>query len=254
MLRRSHLAALFAGMATVLTNDVARATYSLVAVDATERTMGGVVTSCVGSSDLSRIIHIEPNRGVIITQAASLEYAGVEGTRLLSENVTAQGVIDAITDPAWDWRHRLRQYGLVSVYGEAITVPGAFTMAYSGGVAGTVEDRFAYSAQGNVISGEEVLSNVESTFIASEACDLASRFMEALAAGALNDDGEVMGDSRCVQDFETPSNSAALLVQDWDGAPVVSLSVVGTEGSAVEALQTEFDAWRQENPCPAIEL
>ena len=59
---------------------------------------------------------------------------------------------------------------------------------------------FAYSIQGNILTGDAVLSQARSAFVAGGGCDLAARLMLALEGGAKN----AQGDRRC-----TPSGIPA---------------------------------------------
>lgn len=106
---------------------------------------------------------------------------------------------------------------------------------------------FAYSVQGNILTGAAVLDQTETGFRA-EGCDLAARLMRALEAGGANG----QGDSRCTGSG-IPSDSAFIEVEREGEAAgsYLRLEVTGTApNNPLPLLRERFDAWRATHPCP----
>jgi len=87
----------------------------------------------------------------------------------------------ADTDPD----HEIRQYGLVSADGSSLSFTGGSCHPWAGGTTGD-----GWAAQGNLLTGPEVIDAVASTFVATKG-ELPERLMAALTAG-----DEAGGDAR----------------------------------------------------------
>lgn len=132
--------------------------------------------------------------GAIATQSfANLRYLP-DGFALLGDGRSAAQALDALVT-ADDGRSQ-RQAGMVDGEGRSATFTGDECLAWAGGVAGP-----DYAIQGNILTGPEVVSQMEEAFLASDpTASLAHRLHAALLAG-----DRAGGDSRGRQ-------SAALLV------------------------------------------
>ena len=132
--------------------------------------------------------------GAIATQSfANLRYLP-DGFALLGEGRTAQEALDALV--AADDGRAQRQAGIVDGQGRPATFTGEDCLAWAGGVTGP-----GYAIQGNILTGPEVVDEMERAFLASDpAQPLALRLHAALLAG-----DRAGGDSRGRQ-------SAAILV------------------------------------------
>ena len=132
--------------------------------------------------------------GAIATQSfANLRYLP-DGFALLGEGRTAQEALDALV--AADEGRAQRQAGIVDGQGQPATFTGEDCLAWAGGVTGS-----GYAIQGNILTGPEVIDEMERAFLASDpAQPLALRLHAALLAG-----DRAGGDSRGRQ-------SAAILV------------------------------------------
>ena len=132
--------------------------------------------------------------GAIATQSfANLRYLP-DGFALLGEGRSAQEALDALVT-ADDGRAQ-RQAGIIDGQGRAATFTGEDCLAWAGGVTGE-----GYAIQGNILTGPEVVSEMERAFLTSDpAQPLALRLHTALLAG-----DRAGGDSRGRQ-------SAAILV------------------------------------------
>ena len=225
----------------------AHATWSIVAADPASGEIGGAGTSCVGRLDVSVIYGGAPGMGAVHAQAQLNRAGRDEAVRLLELGESPEAIITALSDPEFDAGAASRQYGVVDLQGRAAAWTGASNGDWAGDVQG-VADGIVYSAQGNILTGEGVVSRTADSFDAGGSCDLAERLLVALTAGEA--DGE--GDGRCTS-RGVPSDSAFLRVQDADGVMLVDLSVTGTGNQdPLALLRADFDEWRADNPCPAV--
>ncbi|MFK7926609.1 MAG: DUF1028 domain-containing protein [Myxococcota bacterium] len=224
------------------------ATWSIVAADPETEQIGGAGTSCVGDLDVAAIYGGAPGVGVVHAQAR-LNFAGRdEAVRRLGEGESPLAIVQAITAEDFDPDAPRRQYGVVDLRGRSAAYTGSSNGDWAGDQQGSA-DGIVYSAQGNILTGEGVVSRTAAAFEDSAACDLPERLLTALTAGSAASEG----DSRCT-DRGVPSDSAYLRVQGADGSMVVDLSVTGTGNEdPLVALRSAFDAWRVNNPCPTPE-
>jgi uncharacterized Ntn-hydrolase superfamily protein len=137
--------------------------------------------------------------GAIATQSyANLAYRP-DGLALLSNGSSAQQTLDALTSA--DDQRSQRQAGVVDGSGRAATFTGEDCHTWAGGVAGD-----GYAIQGNILTGPDVVEDMQRAWLATDATQpLSRRLLAALAAG-----DAAGGDKRGRQ-------SAALLVVTPDG-------------------------------------
>jgi uncharacterized Ntn-hydrolase superfamily protein len=224
------------------------ATYSIVAVDLERDEVGGAGTSCVGANGtVSDIYGSAPGFGVVVAQAALNRNGRDRAVALLAQGQAAAAVLAQITAMSFDTRIAMRQYAVVDVNGIAVGFTGGSNNTFADDMQGRT-DRFAYSVQGNILTGAAVLEQAAAEFDAP-GCDLADTLMRALEAGARNG----QGDRRCTPDG-IPSDGAFIRV-DRAGAAAgdfLRLRVDDTgPNSPIVALRGMYDAWRREHPCPA---
>jgi uncharacterized Ntn-hydrolase superfamily protein len=175
-----------------------------------------------------------------MAQALLNEQGREEGARLLQQGATPAQVISAIRAPAFDPLAPWRQYGVVTLKGQAAGFTGESNGRYAADLQGKV-DRLVYSIQGNILTSRKVLSAATQAF-QRPACDLAARLLAALLAGAEN--GE--GDSRCRP--ASPSDAAFLRVDNPDGTVFIRLDVKG-QRDPLGLLQRHFERFRQQHGC-----
>ncbi|MBX2802933.1 MAG: DUF1028 domain-containing protein [Myxococcales bacterium] len=222
----------------------AHATWSIVAADADTGQVGGAGTSCVGPFDVGILFAAAPGVGAVHAQAFVNEQGRDRAAELLAKGSTPDEALNAITDPAADPYADFRQYGVVSLDGESVAWTGASNGDWAGDLQGT-DARYTYSAQGNLLTGPEVVQRTADAFGEPKHCDLAEKLIRGLEAGAAP--GE--GDARCAPAL--PSDSAFIRLVDASGTVLLDLSVVDTAPvDPLVALRTEFETWRDDNPCP----
>lgn len=168
-------------------------TFSIVARSADGESWGVAVASkflAVGSAVPAAVAGV----GAIATQAdANVAYKG-QALAHLDDGATASVALQRLLEED-DGRDE-RQVGIVDVDGNAASHTGHACLDWAGSVTGD-----GYAIQGNILTGEDVVTAMETAFLASdEEAPLARRLMAALAAG-----DAAGGDSRGRQ-------SAALLV------------------------------------------
>jgi uncharacterized Ntn-hydrolase superfamily protein len=114
--------------------------------------------------------------GAVATQAKLNPYIGIDGVRLLQNGRTAREVRDILAQH--DLRPEHRQFGVLDREGRTATWTGAECIPW----AGAIEEE-NYSAQGNRLTGPDVLEMVVGAFRSSAGKPLDERLMEALEAG-----------------------------------------------------------------------
>jgi uncharacterized Ntn-hydrolase superfamily protein len=149
-------------------------TFSIVARDAHARQLGVAVASkflAVGAV----VPWLEAEVGAIATQALSNTRYGPDGLALLREGATADEALAAMLEG--DPGREDRQAGIVDVRGRGATHTGQSCMVWAGGRAG-----LGYAAQGNILTGPDVVDAMAESFESSTG-ELADRLLLALAAG-----------------------------------------------------------------------
>ena len=196
-------------------------TYSIVACDLEADEWGVAVQSkflAVGAG----VPAAEPHVGAVATQALANMRYGPEGLALLREGLSAEEVVDHLTEA--DEGRADRQLGVVDAQGRAATYTGSSCLEWAGGTTGD-----GYAAQGNILVSEETVTALGRTFESSAALPLAERLLDSLAAAQA-----AGGDRRGQQ-------SAALLVVRRDGG------YMGTSDAVV-------DLRVDDHPAPIEEL
>jgi len=167
------------------------ATFSIVARDSATGELGVAVASrffAVGSV----VPWAEAGVGAVATQSYANTTFGWRGLELMESGLTPDGAIAALIES--DDNPGQRQVGMVADDGKSSTYTGEGCLHWAGGRSGP-----NYAIQGNILTGEAVVLEMEKTFLATQGT-LADRLYAALLAGEANG-----GDSRGKQ-------SAAMLV------------------------------------------
>ena len=167
------------------------ATFSIVGYDAETGDLGIAVQSkffAVGSV----VPWAEAGAGAIATQSWANTTYGPNGLKLLKSGLSAEQTLERLI--ADDPGRATRQVGIVDAKGNVANYTGDECNEWAGAVSGK-----HYTAQGNILAGEDVVKAMGKAFEATEG-ELADKLMAALFAGQ-----EKGGDTRGQQ-------SAALLV------------------------------------------
>ncbi len=150
------------------------ATFSLVARDPESGALGVAVASkflAVGAV----VPYAKAGVGAIATQSYANPRFGPQGLALLEAGASPEGVLEAFrrTDPEL----HLRQFGLVTASGEALTFTGEGCHPWAGGSSG---EHFA--AQGNLLRGPEVVEAMVETWRERTELPFPERLLKALLA------------------------------------------------------------------------
>lgn len=171
--------------------DNAIATFSIVARDSVTGELGVAVASrffAVGAV----VPWAKAGVGAVATQSFANTTFGWRGLELLEKGATPEEIVEILTRN--DDNPKRRQFGIVSADGKSATYTGTDCLPWAGGRSGK-----DYAIQGNILTGENVVTAMEETFLKTKGT-LADRLYAALLEG-----DKQGGDARGKQ-------SAALLV------------------------------------------
>lgn len=151
-------------------------TFSIVAVD--------VKTGEIGVAVQSRIVAVgavvpyaEAGVGAVATQAAANPRYGPLGLALMREHqLTPEQCVDLMSE--YDEGEARRQIGMVAADGKAAARTGEGCMDWAGHVVGE-----GFTAQGNILASEEVVTAMAKAYEESAGEVLAERLLRALEAG-----------------------------------------------------------------------
>jgi uncharacterized Ntn-hydrolase superfamily protein len=151
-------------------------TFSIVARSADGERWGVAVASKFLAAG-AVVPGVRPPLGAIATQSfANLRYIP-EGFALLADGRTAHEALEALV--LGDDGRAQRQAGIVDGRGGAATFTGEDCLPWAGGVIGP-----GYAIQGNILTGANVVAEMERAFLASDpSASLADRLHAALLAG-----------------------------------------------------------------------
>jgi len=166
-------------------------TFSIAAVDTENGDLGVAVASKFFGVGVV-VPWAKAGVGAIATQALANTTYGSRGLVLLEDGLTAEVVLKRLIEE--DEERERRQVGIVDSKGTIASFTGSKCNVWAGDLQGK-----NYTAQGNILTGEEVVKAMGKTFEETKG-ELAERLLAALVAGESNG-----GDSRGKQ-------SAALLV------------------------------------------
>jgi uncharacterized Ntn-hydrolase superfamily protein len=151
------------------------ATFSIVACDLKAGAWGIAVASkfpAVGAV----VPWAKAKAGAVATQALANTAFGPSGLELMGHGISAKTTLDRMLarDPDRDQR----QVGLVDAKGRSATYTGKACTEWAGGRTGP-----CYAIQGNILTGVEVIAEMERAFIETKG-DLPHRLMASLEAGS----------------------------------------------------------------------
>lgn len=179
------------------------ATFSILGYDPETGEVGGAVQSRVFSVG-NGVLWAEATVGVVATQAIVDVGYGPQGLALLRAGMAPAAIIRALWDSDPDprpdnWTKHGRQFAVMDAKGNYAAFTGPKTSVWAGHKGGTF-----CTAQGNILAGEAVVSNMVSAFEKTSG-HLSFKLMAALDAGQA-----AGGDTRGMQ-------SAAMLIVKKDG-------------------------------------
>ena len=179
------------------------ATFSILGYDPQTGEVGGAVQSRVFSVG-NGVLWAEAGVGVVTTQAIVDVSYGPQGLAAMRAGLTPAAAVKAIweSDPdprPADWTKNGRQFAMMDARGNYSAFTGMKASAWAGHKGG----KFC-TAQGNILAGEAVVSEMVSAFEKTEG-HLSFRLMAALDAGQ-----KAGGDTRGMQ-------SAAMLIVKKNG-------------------------------------
>lgn len=171
-------------------------TFSIVGFDQTNNDLGIAVQSkffAVGSV----VPWAEAGIGAVATQSWANTTYGPRGLELLKIGLTTQQTLDHLIEA--DHGSKTRQIGIIDAQGNVANFTGEECHEWAGAYSGE-----NYTAQGNLLTGEEVVQKMGSAFEDTDG-ELADKLVAALVAGQKSG-----GDKRGQQ-------SAALLIVRKNG-------------------------------------
>jgi len=247
-------------------------TWSIVGVDPETGDVGVAVASCVPTHG-DAVAALVPGKGAAATQAGFDVDNRNRVFEAIQEGLTAEEVVQRVTDPAWDDELDRRQYGVVTMHDGLVHVGGYTTPLRQGTraeddgstrYAGVMADAsHGVSAQGNTLESAEVVSRPLDAFRWDDPAGfnmLSDRLMRALEAGSV-----AGGDVRCNDERvrQTAAMAVILVARGGDepyatdsigmtdagtpNAPWLALSV-RTERMAENPLlelRRQYDEWRR---------
>ncbi|WP_288799969.1 DUF1028 domain-containing protein [Arsenicicoccus cauae] len=122
---------------------------------------------------------VRPGVGAVASQALANAGYRVAALDRLEEGLTADEALARITGE--DSQAATRQVGIVGATSQ-VTFTGADCVPWCGGVAGRDADG-GYAIQGNILTGEEVVTSMERTWLEGAHLPFVDRLVETLLAG-----------------------------------------------------------------------
>lgn len=247
-------------------------TWSIAAIDPETGDVGVAVSSCVETFG-DGVAALVPGKGAAATQAGFDIRNRNRVYEALQEGLTAEQVIQRVTDPEWDDQLDRRQYGVVTVNDGVVHVAGYTTPTRQGmsadddgnlRYAGVMADASrGVTSQGNTLASAEVVQRPLDAFRWDDPAGfntLADRLMRALEAGS-----HAGGDVRCNQgNVRQTTSMAAILVARGGDAPYATENIGQTDAGTPDApwlalsvhttrlaenplldLRRQFDEWRR---------
>lgn len=153
-------------------------TFSIVALDKRTGDLGVAVASRVLAVG-AIVPYVEADVGAIATQSAANSSYGPNGLKLLREGGTAEEVVSQLTTA--DDKRDVRQLGIVDAAGNSASFTGEECIPHAGHIIGN-----GYCIQGNLLTGPEVLSEMQKAFDSAQQVgegELADWLLAALSAG-----------------------------------------------------------------------
>ncbi|HEV2131394.1 MAG TPA: DUF1028 domain-containing protein [Longimicrobiaceae bacterium] len=192
------------------------ATFSILGFDPATGEIGGAVQSRVFSVG-NGVLWAEAGVGVVATQAIVDVSYGPQALELLRRRISPEAIVQLVwgADPdprPEDWTKHGRQFAVINPQGQVAAFTGPRASAWAGHRYCDQTRNFC-TAQGNILAGEQVVSEMVRAFESTEG-HLSLRLLAALEAGQA-----AGGDTRGMQ-------SAAMLIVKEDGGVWLNNDVV----------------------------
>ena len=154
---RSFLLA-FVGVAFLVS--VAKATFSIAAVDPVTQEVGSAGASCIAGSRILSDVH--PGVGVIHTQAYWNAQNQNNASQLMDQGYSPQAIIDWLVTHDAQNNPSIRQYGITDLVdgGRSAGFTGQNCNNWKGHILGP-----NYAIQGNILLGSEIIQGMEQAFL-----------------------------------------------------------------------------------------
>lgn len=189
MARRLALALL---ALVALLEGVARATWSIVLVDAATGEVAVGSATCLAGFDIKQYVPV-----IVVGRGGAVAQSMIDGGAQNRAKIVAQLQLGTPPEQIIEYvlqgdglNALLRQYGIVDASGAAATYTGSAVGAAKKGVTGTV-GTVSYAIQGNVLAGKAVINAAEAAVIGTSGT-LADRLLAGMVAAA-----GLGGDGRC---------------------------------------------------------
>lgn len=181
--------------------------------------------------DVSGVASLVPNKGAIVVQAASNNFARMEGKNLMREGGSVEAILAAMKDDKFSPERQ--QYGVILLQENTkpLVYSGKEIKPWSGSKQA---DDFA--VLGNILVDKAVIAQAYTAFELGREDTFANRMMNALKAGEEQD-----GDKRCEKQA---ARSAFITIYNPETDAITKLSVYGTKQGgkpAVSLLNNKFD-------------
>jgi len=219
-----------------LTLNFAQDTFSIVAVDTNTMEIGSAGASCIAGSIM--ISDIIPGTGAIHTQSYWNQANQNNAHNWMVQSYTPDEIINLLENNDAQNNPSIRQYGITALLdsNRSAAYTGSNCYDYKNHILGP-----NYAIQGNILSGQDVLDNMEMNFLTTEG-SLSVKLMAALQGANMSG-----ADSRCSQ-YGTSSLSAFIRMAEANDDPEslylhlnVNSVVPGIE--PIDSLQVLFDSW-----------
>ncbi|NNL77050.1 MAG: DUF1028 domain-containing protein [Desulfobacterales bacterium] len=214
------------------------ATWSITAVNPKTGEVGIAGASCTYS--VWGIAGVAPGKGVIVAQAKSNMDAKRLGVKMLMGGASPKEVLKAITDPKFDPKFSVQQYG-VAAFGfenESRSYTGADVSDAKAEAQG-----YGVSVQGNILPNTKVVIETLKAFesnLKNGQMSFADSLISALEAGAA-----AGGDRRC---GKQKARSAFIIVAnpcDDKSSPYLNLKIKTYFANPINLLRQMYDKWKK---------
>ena len=220
---------------------LAQDTFSIVAVNPFTGEVGSAGASCIAGSIIISDVH--PGIGAVHTQSYWIAENQNLGNEYMNQGYSPEQIIDSLVSNDIQNNPEVRQYGVVDLIdgGRSAAFTGENCFDYKGHIISPT-----YSIQGNILLGEEILSQMEYNFLNTQG-NFSQKLMSALQGAKVSG-----ADTRCEQ-YGTSSLSAFIrLAHPNDNTEELFLDIninnvtPGTE--PIDLLQNQFDSWQATQP------